>query len=810
MKISHKTLQDFFDDTLPPAKEIGELLTAHAFEIESVDEVGDDSCLDVKVLPDRSHDCLSHFGIARELALHGHLKLKKDRVNIANIAVPESNCLKVEIQNAVFCKRFSAVVIENVKVRESPAWMKERLATIGQRSINNIVDATNYVMFLMGQPLHAYDRDLLEADGAEWKLVVRDAHEGEILLALDNKEYTLSPETVVVGDGNSGKALGIAGIKGGKASEIGVQTKHIILEAANFHSVSVRKTAKRLSLRTDASVRFENNITAELTKRALKAVTDLILELAGTEDTHVEGMVDAYPKVEKQFTVGISAKDTNDIVGTNFSEDDVEKIITLFEWQYKKIIPENYIHELIQISLDKPYDRLASTLRDAPEKFSCGSLVNWILKECGFPTPRIAIDMYMYSEHIEKGDLKFGDLIFTNTLVQKPKNSMIYSQVLEKEIPDVPVYTSTVEFLPGTPFVNGIDHVGIYVGDGQVFHSSSQIGKSTIEDLDVSEAFSNACWFGRMVEDLTTPQFVVRVPFERLDIRLREDLASEIGRTYGYKTLMAKPINPVQSSVVVEKKQYYQKLIRGVFVEAGFSEVMTYAFQKTGQVELQNPLASDKAFLRESLVTGLSEARDLNMYNIELLGLSQIAIFELGNVFTVEGEFLSLGFTVANPKGFKAGAGDIHAQQSIATLNAKLGTEVIFTETDGIFTANLTNILDALSEPCVNLPVTAMVDIYVKPYSEFPFVLRDIAVFLPEEADPQKIIEVIDAEAGNLFVNSRLFDTFTKEFPEGKKISYAYRLVFQSMEKTLSDAEITPIMDAVTQKLNSEEGFTVR
>ncbi len=810
MKISYSWLQDYFEDTLPSPQTVGEILTNHAFEIESIDEIGNDTCLDVKVLPDRSHDALSHRGIALELALQGNLKLKKDTASLAKISVPESNCLKVEILNPDFCKRFSALVIENVEVKESPIWLQDRLRTIGQRSINNIVDATNYVMFSLGQPLHAYDRALLQANGPEWKLVVRSAEEDEKLTALDGKEYVLSPDTVVIGDGNSGKALGIAGVKGGKASEITNHTKDIVLESANFHAVSVRKTAKRVGLRTDASVRFENEITAELTTPALKVVADLILELAGGENTRIEGMVDVYPKVEKQFTVGISAQETNDIVGTNFSDDDVEKIIKSFGWEYKKVIPQEYINELVQISLDKPYDRLASTLRDAPAKFSCGSLVNWILKECGFPTPRIAIDMYMYSHHIEKSELKFGDFVFTNTLIQKPKNSMIYSKVLGKEIPDAPVYTSTVEFLPGTPFLDGIDHVGMYLGNGKIYHTSSQIGKSVIEDLDKSEAFQNTCWYGRMIEDLTIPQFVVRVPFQRLEIRLREDLASEIGRTYGYETLLAKEIDLPESPVAIEKIDYYSNIIRNALTSIGFSEVMTYAFQSSGEVELQNPLASDKAFLRSSLVPGLAQSREMNIYNLDLLGLSQIAIFEIGNVFEKDREYLSIGFTIGNPKTFKVKDSDVTIEKTKETLEKSLDTALEFSEKDGVYTLNLTNIFSKLQNPEAPLSSSDFPQIRFKRYSEYPAILRDIAVFVPEGNSEMEIIDTVKKEAGELLVNYRLFDTFTKEFPEGKKTSYAYRLVFQSMERTLTDSEITPMMEKVTASLNSKDGFAVR
>ena len=164
----------------------------HAFEIESIEKVGEDSVLDIKVLPDRSHDSMSHRGIALEVALLSGIQIKDEIRNLPQESALESNVLKVEVQDTKLCKRFSALVMENIEVKESPVWLKDRLMTIGQRSVNNIVDATNYVMFSLGQPLHAYDRDLLKEEGEGWKIVVRTAEEGESLTVLDGKEYALT------------------------------------------------------------------------------------------------------------------------------------------------------------------------------------------------------------------------------------------------------------------------------------------------------------------------------------------------------------------------------------------------------------------------------------------------------------------------------------------------------------------------------------------------------------------------------------------------------------------------------------------
>lgn len=802
MKISYAWLQDYFDKKLPAPEKIAELLTMHAFEVEDIEKVGTDRVLDVKILPDRSHDCLSYIGIAREVALVTGVPLKESVLSPKVLNVPESNLLKVEIEDAKLCKRFSALVIEHIEVGPSPVWLKERLETIGQKSINNVVDATNYVMFALGQPLHAYDRELLIENGGGWKLVVRKAYQEESLIALDNKEYTLSDE-LVIADGNADKALGLAGIKGGKASEITSKTKNIILESANFEPVNIRKTAKKLGLRTDASVRFENEITPELTTMALKMVADLIVNIAGTDETQVEGLVDIFADKKQQYTLGVSAKEVNDYLGSHYTEEDVEKVMKGFGWEYEKVIPKDRLQQLIPTILGKPYFRLARNLYDAPEKFSCGSLVNWLLKECGYPTPRVALDMYFYSRHITKDELAFGDFVFTNSLIQIPKDKMIYSQVLGKDVPDVPVYTKTLEYLPGLEFPQGIDHVGIYMGDGKVLHTSSQIGHVVIEDLATSEIFKNECWYGRMIEDIHEPQFVVRVPFERLDLRIKPDLIEEVGRAMGYENLVAKPITPWQGNVEIEKKDYYSNLLRILFVEHGFSEVITYVFCTKGEIELANPIAKDRSYLRANLADGMNEALKLNNHNTDLLGLSEVKIFEIGNVFKDSGEHLMLAFTAKQ-------ADEIQKLVSLA-----LGVELQFEKNSDVYEAHIGKVIHDLPEPperTLYISVGEQVNVTEKlqftPFSKYPFVRRDIALWVPANSSDKaksKLGIIFDNRAGDLLRNSSLFDQFQKE----EKTSLAFHLVFQSFEKTLTDEEVNAIMEKITNDI-TDNGWQVR
>jgi phenylalanyl-tRNA synthetase beta chain len=195
MKISKLWLDKFFDTPLPSASVLSDALTFHAFEIDGVDKVGNDDVLDVKITANRGHDCLSHRGIAKELSAILKLTLKNDPFTNGSDISKTTGAVTVKIDTPL-CKRYIAGYVKGVKVGPSPKWLVERLEAIGQRSINNVVDATNFVMFNTGQPLHAFDASKLNKgdtkDGPLYNMGVRAAKDGEVLIALDKKEYTFN------------------------------------------------------------------------------------------------------------------------------------------------------------------------------------------------------------------------------------------------------------------------------------------------------------------------------------------------------------------------------------------------------------------------------------------------------------------------------------------------------------------------------------------------------------------------------------------------------------------------------------------
>jgi phenylalanyl-tRNA synthetase beta chain len=323
MKISYNWLQSFFDKKLPARALLAEVLTLHSFEVESVEKNGKDYILECAILPNRAHDLLAHRGIAREVAALTGLKIKESE-KILNF---ESKILNsggkapfmVQVLEKKLCRRYIGLAISGVKVGPSPKWLTERLESVGQKSINNIVDATNFVMLELGQPLHAFDAEKL----ADKKIVVRKAQDGENIITLDGVAVALNKDDLVIADGS--EPLAIAGIKGGKKAEIDSGTKNIILESANFDAVNIRRTSRRVNIATDSSARFVAGLHPDLAQEAMTKVATLILEIAGGKV--VGSAVDIYSGKLKAPKIILNPEKVSSILGVKIPEKEIKKIL---------------------------------------------------------------------------------------------------------------------------------------------------------------------------------------------------------------------------------------------------------------------------------------------------------------------------------------------------------------------------------------------------------------------------------------------------------------------------------------------------
>lgn len=747
MKISYNWLQDYFDTQLPSPKEIADKLTFHAFEIESVEEVGahfnnvvigkvlkkekhpnadrlnvcvvdvgdggrtivcgaanvaegqtvavalpgavlpgdfaikvskirgiesngmicserelaftkeaegiwviekevkagtplkeflgieTDYFFDIKVLPDRAHDCLSHRGIAREISALFSIPLKTQNFSKD---FPKGNKLNISIDSSV-CKRYIGAVIRNVKVGQSPDWLQARLRVLGQRPINTIVDITNYVMLDTGQPLHAFDLSKITEKKGVYSIGVTQIKKQEKFKALDGVEYELPIGAIAIVDENNDKTLGIAGIKGGDASAVVEETANILLESAQFDPVATRVASQALKLRTESSSRFEKDISPELASHGFLRALSLIQELGVGE---VEEVCDVYPNTQQKKIITFSLADVQDVLGLNIAEQDIIRILN-------------------------------------------------------------ALD---FTVSIEKGKLR------------------------------------------------------------------------------------------------------VEVPCARLDVEIKEHVIEEIGRVYGYDHVKPAFLLPVAGVPTINLLYHYTSRIKHLLVSQGFSEIQTYSFRDEGDVEVVVPLAKDKAYLRKDLVSGVMESMKLNEYNAPLLGLDQVRVFEIGTVFNKDGEYVSLCIGIKNIKGYKKIKEESVFIEVQELLKKELGIELpLKVFKGGFFEINLEEVIKGLPEPQEYVFEKELAVSLYKPISAYPFMLRDIAVLVPEKVEEKEVAGLIRKNAGNLLVRQTLFDVFKKD----GKISYAFRLVFESQEKTLTDEEINKVMEKIVGEVN-KKGWTVR
>jgi len=318
MLISYDWLKDFVDVELT-AVELRERLTMVGLAIDAVEEHGDDAVLDVEV-PSNRPDCLSHVGIAREVAVIENGRVRMPASEPMEVDGRAAEFTSVEIKDPDLCPRYAARLVRGVKIGPSPDWLAKRLETIGQRPINNVADITNYVLHELGQPLHAFDFEKLGGH----RIVVRRAAPGEKLKTLDGVERTLTGDMLVIADAE--KAVALAGIMGGEESEISTQTTNVLIESAYFNPHSVRITARQLGMDTEASRRFERGADCDGVLRAQQRCVELICAIAGGVAT--EDAIDIYPQPLQERVVNLRPERVQELAALTVERNEIVRILT--------------------------------------------------------------------------------------------------------------------------------------------------------------------------------------------------------------------------------------------------------------------------------------------------------------------------------------------------------------------------------------------------------------------------------------------------------------------------------------------------
>jgi phenylalanyl-tRNA synthetase beta chain len=367
MKISYNWIKELVEVDLAP-RDLATKLTMAGLAVDAVEARGADHILEFDLTSNRP-DCLSHLGIAREAAAVSGRTAPAPQVKLNEAKTKSGEAAAVEILDPDLCPRYTARVIKGVKVGPSPAWLVKRLEAMGQRSVNNVADITNYVMLEMGQPLHAFDLDRLRGR----RIIVRAAKPGEKITTLDKEERDLTSEMLVIADAE--RPVALAGIKGGEDSGITETTTDVLLEAAYFTPWQVRATSKALGLSTEASYRFERGTDPEIVPVASDRASAMIAEIAGGEV--FAGLIDVYPQKSERDRITFRRARYTLVTGLQIELGEAERILRSLgfkveaevendslraiapSWRVDVSMEEDLIEEVARIA---GYDKVKTTL----------------------------------------------------------------------------------------------------------------------------------------------------------------------------------------------------------------------------------------------------------------------------------------------------------------------------------------------------------------------------------------------------------------------------------------------------------------
>ena len=822
MKVSYKWLQDYVQGKLPGPKKLAEALTMHSFETEGPEKVRNDYVFDIDILANRAHDCLGHLGIARECAVlfNRKIKLPKTKPRESRTITTE-DFVEVKIKNTELCPRYCARVITGIKVGPSPKWLKERLEAIGQKSINNIVDITNYVMFETGQPLHAFDADKLTSTKKKKQIIVRQAKKGEAIVTLDEEKYELDSSVLVIADNRD--PIAIAGIKGGKKAEIDNKTKTIILESANFEPTNIFKTSKKLGLQTEASLRFRYGLDPNLAPEAIDRAANLIQKIAGGQAT--KGIVDIYPFKIKPWKISLKIDKVRSVLGVDVSEKEVVRILKSLGMASKIVSPRREIVNLAKKLIGKPYKYGASTSQEAPNLFDCSSFTRYLFRQIGIEIPRMSIEQIKVGDKVEKEELKPGDLVFSKGI--------------------------------GTPhrdkdFPQGVGHVALYIGNNKIIHASKKKKKVVVEDL--ARHLRSSQWRGaRRIIKEEDNILVVDIPTRRLDLKIPEDLIEEIGRIYGYEKIVSNPPFGLLSLPRIRDEIKIKDKIKSILEGLGLTEVYNYSFvgendikkcklNSEKYIELENPLSIEFKYLRRSLITNLLKNTRENLKYFE-----RFKLFEIGKIYLKtknkleEKEMLS-GILI----GKNAQELFFESKGLIDLLLNKLGitdqwyddfqaspewTEEVFWDKERSAEIKLGNeeigflgvinpeILTAfeIKKPVVAFEINLGLlikaveeELIYQPPSKYPAVIRDISLLVNIDDKVADVLNIINTVGGKIIKDVDLFDIYEgEEIPQGKK-SFAFHIIYQAEDRTLTDQEVDAVHKKIVQELEKNPEWQVR
>jgi phenylalanyl-tRNA synthetase beta chain len=737
MLISYNWLQKYFKEQLPEPEALFDMITMKFLEGESFEQVGTgsgykDTIFDIKVLPDRAGYCLSHRYMAQEIsAVLGSQYILPHIEEFDTVTDSElSRNIKINFTKDVVdkksCKRYIARYIEGVKVSESPSWLKDQLEVLGQRSINNIVDLSNYIMLESGQPLHAFDADLVVGD-----IEVRFAREGESIVILDGNEISLHPSVLVIADEQG--PLAIAGVKGGKRAEVSISTKSLILESACFDGPLIRRTSQMIGIKNDSSKRFENAVTSERAGLGMALLTAEIIKMhKDSEDLKVSEALDIHPHPDQSQTLMTNVSKINERIGIDIPTDKVVEILT-----------------------------------------SCGLTVS-ISDEANSDQLTVSVPVY-------RSDIKIAE-----DLVDEVGRLYGYENLNTSD----------------SSLFENIKNIKNQSSDNKNFYYHNQI-RQILKNKGFSEIKTHTL-VDKSITSLQNPLTVERA-------YLRDNLSMNL----------SKKILPNMRNIdLLGKKSLKMFEIGKVFgPHLGLQSSQVYTTGSQGDDSDNSQTIKETVIERERYTLALAMAFPKKPKGLDIKSHIQDTLFEVFESLGKEGEGVKeIDIDKDNDLLFTEVLGDAQTTCSGMVIEVDLDKVIQAQDIPEAQTDTGTG-SSAISTLVSTESFTGKV---FTPISNYPFSARDIAVFVPGENPPEDsdktaskvsgvIISSLSDEQKKLLVRCDLFDVFTKSV-EGQpvKTSYGYRLVFQSLDRTLTEDEVISMMQDISDGLSQIGGWEVR
>ena len=749
--------------------------------------------------PANRFDLLSVVGLAREVAAQTDSELnlpKSERITASE------GKLVGQLPGPELVARYSLVKMKlPSRLPGSPDWLRQFLLSAGMRPINLVVDVTNFVMLEWGQPLHAFNAAALKLP-----LSVRQAGKAEKITTLDGQQRLLDSQDLVIAD--KGGPVALAGVMGGKDSQFNPGDTDLVLEAAAFSGVSVRKTAQRHTLRSEASARFERGLPVQLAEHALARAVNLLIDLADARLVEADDRLQVWPWVQH---VGARVSRLGELTGLELTHHHlVDRLTALgFDAERFDVADEAKKH------LGKPYKLGASFRQDGVEAFDCSYLTDYIYSLIGKSIGHTAHQQYKQGRAVGASELQPGDLLFRGGVWEK-------LDAAERE---------------------GVAHDAIYIGDGAMVEARDYTrvkgkwekipeGKRNVARVEASQILEDPDFLGarRYVEDLDD-YVAVTVPWWRPDVTREEDVAEEVVKLIGYDCIPTRL--PFWQPVDIPSPDDHWPFIWDIKEQmraSGWFEVITYSFLSAKalelvdhsppkHLELKNPLSSEQAYLRSDLLPSLVEAAANNDRVLESFGLFEISrVFRPGKQLD---EAHSLGLLVKSSPSESY----IAVKSSLDRLARKFGWETQLRAKPGIglhpqkaavvevqgktigrigelhpriaHELKINATLSYLEIDLAKIKALRKPEPY-QPISRFPASERDVALVIKEDIWWQDVEAAV--QESQLAKISFLSDWRGEGVKPGYK-SLAIRLTIGSLEKTLTEPEVQDVVNQVSRLL---------